>query len=129
MNTAFLCLFVALVIPYILAFSSIPFRLKQFGNVNFNDPRAQGEQLVENGARIVAAQKNAWEALAVFAVTLLIGVTYEVPENVLATASLVFIGARIAHAFFYMMGQGALRALSFGAAFGACLWIMIIALF
>ena len=55
-------------LPYILAFASLPFRLKQFGEVDFLYPRRQGEKLVDAGSSVVSAQFNAWEALTIFGV-------------------------------------------------------------
>ena len=41
-------------------------RMRQFGAIDNKDPRGQSAKLEGVGARAVAAQQNAWEALAVF---------------------------------------------------------------
>jgi hypothetical protein len=46
-------------LPSIWAFASLPFRLKQFGEVDFLYPRRQGEKLVDAGSSVVSAQFNA----------------------------------------------------------------------
>ena len=113
------CLAIAMLIPIILALSSIPFRVKQLSAVNLNEPRAQAEQLAGAGARLVAAQKNAWEGLILFAVSIFIADANGVNPDELATAGLVFITARIGHAIFYVAGLGVLRFITFIIAIGA----------
>ena len=123
------CLAIAMILPIILAFSSIPFRVKQLSSVNVVEPRAQAEMLTDAGARIVAAQKNAWEALLLFAVSLFIAFVNNVPANDIAVAAMIFIAARILHPIFYVLGLGILRMMSFATAFAAVLWIIHRALF
>jgi len=128
-TTALYCLFIAVMLPYLLAGGSVYFRIKQFGSVNVNQPRAQAGQLEGPGARIVAAQLNAWEALLVFAAALFIANIMGVDAKTINLASAMFISARVLHALFYIAGQAPLRSLSFIVAFGSCLWLFIAALF
>ena len=67
MTVPFWCLFVAALLPILIAFTGGYFKTQQFDSVDNNNPRAQSVQLTGTGARAVAAQSNAWEALAVFA--------------------------------------------------------------
>ena len=66
MTVPFWCLFIGALIPTLLAFTGGYFKAQQFENVDNNNPRQQSAQLTGAGARAVAAQGNAWEALAVF---------------------------------------------------------------
>ena len=110
---------IAMFLPIILAVSSIPFRVKQLSKVNINEPRFQAEQLTGAGGRLVAAQKNAWEALILFTVTLFIAYANQVEPAEISLACLVFILARISHAVFYVAGIGHGRFTAFIVALGA----------
>ena len=59
-------------LSYIWAFGALPFRLKQFGEVDFLHSRRQAENLVDAGSSMVGAQFNAREALSIFGVANLI---------------------------------------------------------
>lgn len=115
-------------LPLVLALSSIPFRIKQLSTVDIKEPRTQGEQLVGSGGRIVSAQKNAWEALVLFAVSLFLANANQVDPSDIATACLVFIAMRVLHAVFYVLGYGVLRFITFGGAAGAIVTIVSTAL-
>ena len=66
MTVPFWCLFIGALVPTLLAFTGGYFKSQQFDSVDNNNPREQSAQLTGAGARAVAAQSNAWEALAVF---------------------------------------------------------------
>lgn len=128
MTTPLFCLLLAVMLPYMIAGSSIYFRLKQFGRIDLNQPRAQAAQLEGYGARVNAAQYNAWEALVVFATALLVADMSNVSIDTMTQASLIFVAARILHAFFYITDQAILRSTSFVVGFGACIWLFVEAL-
>lgn len=113
------CLIITMLLPLILALSSIPFRLKELSFVDLNEPRAQGNLLTGAGGRIVAAQKNAWEALILFSVTIFIAFAHQVNADDIETACTVFILARICHAVLYVGNYGLLRFISFFVSIGA----------
>jgi len=123
------CLTIVLMLPILLAMGSIPFRIKQFSAPDFINPRAQAAMLEGAGGRIIDAQKNAWEALVIFSVVLFIATSNGVQSEAIATACVLFVSARVLHAFFYITGMGVLRFLSFLAAFGAALWIVAVSIF
>ena len=124
------CLLAGVLLPYFLAFASVPFRAKQLGTPDLNEPRRQGEQLVDAGARTVAAQMNAWEALIVFSVANLAAFMagVDVATSSWALAAMIWVGARIAHGVFYIAGIAVLRVISFVAGLGMSLWIIAMAL-
>jgi uncharacterized MAPEG superfamily protein len=129
MTTQLICLFIGMVLPFIWAFSSLPFRSQQFGKPDLNEPRVQAEQLTGGGARAVGAQGNAWEALAIFLVAnfgaFAVGVD---PAGQWAIASIVWAAARVGHGVFYIMGIAPLRVLSFLISTSMSFWIMAMAL-
>lgn len=123
------CLTIIMILPIVLALSSIPFRLKQFSMVDINNPRPQAAKLKDAGERIVNAQKNAWEALAIFLTAIFIATSNNVPTEAIATACMVFVVARILHAFFYIIGNGILRFIAFFIGFASALFIISKAIF
>ncbi len=129
MTTPFYCLLIAIFLPYLIAGGSAYFRIKQFGSVDARQPRAQAALLEGVGARVNAAQYNAWEALIVFAAALFVAIVSNVDPATIANASMLFVAARILHALFYIGDIAALRSLSFAVAFGSCLWLFSAALF
>lgn len=129
MTTQLFCLFAGMLLPYVWAFSSLPFRSRQFGQPDLAEPRVQAEQLTGGGARAVGAQGNAWEALAIFLVANFSAYAVQVdPEGHWAIAAIVWTAARVGHGIFYIMGIAPLRVLSFLISTGMSFWIMVMAL-
>jgi uncharacterized MAPEG superfamily protein len=122
-NTVIVCLLLAVLMPYVLSGIGGYHKSRQFGTVDNNNPREQAAQLKGAGARAVAAQQNAWEALAVFTASLAAAFFAGVPADSLALPALIFVAARIAHAFFYLSDIATARSLSFFVATAMCLWI------
>lgn len=128
MTIPFWCLLIAVLIPYVLAFTAAYHKSRQFGSVDNNQPRAQGAALTGTGARVWAAQQNAWEALAVFTAAVLVAHFAGADPRLSAIAAELFIVARILHAIFYATDLATLRSLAFMVAFGSCLWLFWLAI-
>jgi uncharacterized MAPEG superfamily protein len=127
-NTVLACLLIAVLLPYVLAFTGAHFKSRQFGRVDNNNPRVQSAQLTGAGARAVAAQLNAWEALAVFTASLAAAFFAGVTPESLALPAVIFVAARIAHAVCYLTDLASARSLTFMVGFAMCLWIVAKAL-
>lgn len=125
MTTVLACLLIAVLIPYVLAGIGGYHKGKQFGKPDNNNPRAQSAQLTGVGARAVAAQGNAWEALAVFTASLAAAFFAGVEPASLALPAVVFVLARVAHAVCYLNDLASARSSSFLVATVACLWIFV----
>ena len=80
------------------------------------------------GARALAAQQNGWEALAMFTPAVLIAHLNGATAGQAATAALLFVAMRVAHGFFYLADLSTLRSLSWVVAFGALIWLFVIAI-
>ncbi len=102
MTTPFWCLLLACLIPYVLAPIAGYYKTRQFGNLDNKNPRAQTAALEGTGARAVAAQSNAWEALPVFAAAVLVNHANGGDPGTSATLALVWVAARILYASFYI---------------------------
>ena len=127
MLTILVSLSIAMFIPLFLAIGSIKYRAAQFGQPDIQHPRDQAAKLTGAGQRIIAAQHNAWEALALFVTALVICTLSGVQVEQLSSPALLFIGARIAHAVFYIAGRGELRFVAFFASVVSLIWMLTIA--
>ena len=127
MTIPFWCLVVIAVMPIGLAFIGDYFRFKDLGSLDNGDPRGQAARLQGAGARAYAAQANAWEALPVFTIAVFLAHFTGVDPSSSAIAAVVFVIARVAHAVFYIAGWSTLRSVSFIAALGCCVWLVVIA--
>jgi uncharacterized MAPEG superfamily protein len=127
MTTPFWCLLAACLIPYFIAPIGGYFRVKQFGEMDNKNPRAQGAQLTGVGARAQAAQSNAWEALPVFASAVIVAHLAGADPGSSSTAALVFIAARIGHAGAYLADLDKARSGIFTLGLGCCVWLFVLA--
>jgi uncharacterized MAPEG superfamily protein len=109
-------LFVLSVVPILLAGVENYYRVRQFERFDNHNPRQQKARLAGVGARVNAAQANAWEALVVFSATCLIAYAGGADLSALGVAALLFLACRIAHALFYIADLAGLRSLAFGGA-------------
>lgn len=123
MTTPFTCLLIAVLIPYVLSTIGGYLRVKQFGSLDNKNPRAQAAQLEGVGARVAAAQANAWEALPVFASAVFVAHLSGVTPVAATTPSIVFVLARIVHPIVYAANLDILRSLVFLVGLASCLWL------
>lgn len=113
MKTALIVLLLQSLFPYAFAWISGYYRRQQLGTIDNKNPRQQYTQLSGPGERAVAAQQNAWEALAFYSAALLaVSLTDRDVEH-LATAAFVVLLCRILHGIFYLANLDKLRSLAF----------------
>lgn len=123
------CILGGMILPYIWAFSSLPFRAKQFGKPDLAEPRVQGDLLEGAGARAWGAQSNAWEALVIFSAANVMAYIAGVdPTGNWSLAAMIWLGARVVHGATYIAGVPVLRVLAFTTGMGMSLWIAAMAL-
>ena len=123
------CLLGGVLLPYVWAGVSLPFRNKQLGKVDLDQPRLQAAELTAGGAGAWGAQMNAWEALTVFMAANLVAYMQGVdPSGSWATASMVWLGARVLHGVFYVSGIAPLRVAAFVTSLAMSIWIMLMAI-
>lgn len=116
-------LFVAAMLPIVLAWGGGYFRRRQFGAIDNRHPRIQYAKLEGAGARAFAAQQNAWEALALYTVTVFIAYVAGVDLHTLTMPALAFIAARVLHPIFYIADADKLRSLAFLVGFFSCVYV------
>jgi len=127
MTTPFWCLIFVALFPIVLAFVGDYYRITALGSLDNRHPRGQAAALEGPGARSYAAQANAWEALPVFTVAVVLAHLTGAAPGASATASLVFVAARIIHPILYIADLSTLRSLSFLVGLGCCIWLFVLA--
>jgi uncharacterized MAPEG superfamily protein len=101
MTVPFWCLLIGVLLPYVWAFSRYPY-LQEVGGPDTKQPRAQAAKLTGKGARVVAAQENAWEALVIFAPAVIVNHITGASSGSAAILCGVWVAARILHGIFYI---------------------------
>ena len=97
--------------------------MERLGAIDNKRPRQQNSPLQGAGARAVAAQNNAWEALIVFACAVFVAHLSGAPADS-ATAAIGFIIARILHGVFTVT-KLLLSSLAFIVGYGCCIWLLL----
>jgi uncharacterized MAPEG superfamily protein len=120
MTIPFLCLLIAIVIPYALSALAGRYRMQQFGAIDMHHPRAQQRALEGVGARVQAAQDNAREILPVFASGVFVAHLNGGDPGPAAALSVAFIALRGLHAVLYIGDRPTARAAVFLAGLGCC---------
>ena len=126
-GAAFWCLFVIAFIPYILALIGIRYRIKQFGDWDNDNPRAEYARLEGPGWRLWAAQQNAWEALGLFTVTTVVAHLAGADPEKSAVAALVFLGTRLLHPVLYVANLSTLRSIGVTIGLFSCVFMFVLA--
>lgn len=122
------CLLAGVVLPYIWAGVSVPFRNQQLGGLDLNQPRLQAAGLTAGGAGAWGAQMNQWEAISVYMAATLAAYMQGVdPAGNWATASLIWVAARVLHGVFYVFDQAVLRVAMFVTGTAMSIWIFVMA--
>ncbi|MEM7001563.1 MAG: MAPEG family protein [Pseudomonadota bacterium] len=128
MSVPLWCLLGGVILPYIWAGVSVPFRNKQLGSLDLAQPRLQAAGLTEGGAGAWGAQMNQWEALSVFMAATLMAYMQGVPaDGSWALASVIWLVARLLHGVFYVLGQAVLRVACFVLGLAMSIWIVVLA--
>lgn len=126
MTTPLWCLAAVAFLPYVCAWTGAYFKFQQFGTIDNKNPRQQATGLEGVGARLAAAQANAWEALPFFTAAVVTAHLAGADPATSATLSLVFLATRILHPIFYATDLDKLRSVAFLVGFGCVIglfWI------
>ena len=125
--TLLICVTILFTLPFILALSSLYYRIQLDGKADLHSPRVQAARLTGRGHRIVAAQHNAWEALILFCTALTATHVAKVDIDVLTLPVVLFTLARIVHAIVYVVGWSLARSIVFFISMVSLIWIFRIA--
>ncbi|WP_411993438.1 MAPEG family protein [Agarivorans sp. DSG3-1] len=125
MRLVLACFATLLVLPYLLAACGSVVRKRQLGRVDNLNPRQQASQLNSFGQRIYAAQQNAWEAIILFAGSLLIAQLAGLDFQLIQIPALLFLATRLVHPVVYVYGLATLRSLVMAVAWASCIYIVV----
>ena len=114
MKIAIIVLIAMALFPYMMAWVSGFYRVKELGKIDNKNPRQQYTQLTGVGARAVAAQQNCWEALAFYSAALLAVSASGVSVDYLAETALVVLVCRTLYCICYLANLDKFRSLLFG---------------
>ncbi|KAF1712177.1 hypothetical protein CSC70_01190 [Pseudoxanthomonas kalamensis DSM 18571] len=121
MSTAYWCVLIAAVLPYVWVFFA-----KARPGYNNRNPRAwvakSDNHLVQ---RANAAHLNAFEAFAPFAAGVLMAQLAGVPASTINLLAMAFVASRILHGLFYLGNLAPLRSLSWLTGF-VCIVALIV---
>jgi uncharacterized MAPEG superfamily protein len=126
-TTPLWCLCVVALLPYLLSTLGGYFRMQQFGTLDNKHPRQQAARLEGIGARVQAAQQNAWEALPFFASAVVVAHLAGADPAASAGASLLFLATRVLHPILYAANLDILRSLVFLVGLGSGVWLFALA--
>jgi len=127
MTTPMWCLLVIAFIPYGLALLGIYYRIKQFGDWDNDNPRAQYARLEGAGWRVWAAQQNAWEALGLFTATVVVIHLAGADPEKSAVAAVVFLATRLLHPVLYVANLATLRSIVVAIGLFSCIYMFMLA--
>jgi uncharacterized MAPEG superfamily protein len=110
MTLALWCSAFVVLIPYLLAAYGGYYRKKSFGVMDNVNPRIQAARLTGYGARIYAAQQNAWENCIVFTTTVMIISFSGLNTTSSQALCIIFVLLRISHPIAYLMNLSTARS-------------------
>jgi uncharacterized MAPEG superfamily protein len=122
MTTAYWCILIAALLPYLWVTVA-----KAAGErYNNRDPRAwQAKQDNPRSHRANGAQLNAFEAFAPFAAAVLMAQFAGVDPQRIGMLAIAFVVLRVLHGVFYVAGIHALRSLVWFGGFACVAWLML----
>ncbi|HHT0594129.1 TPA: MAPEG family protein [Legionella anisa] len=123
MTTLIICLFIAILFPYLLKLVVANFMQKE-GQYDNHYPRTQQARLQGMGARAVAAHQNSFEALLVFATATLTAIATHHIGITIQILAIIFIVSRVIYSYFYLMDMASLRSTIWFISFICCLIIL-----
>ena len=123
MTTPLWCLVIVALLPYVLSTAGGYFKMRQFGTIDNKHPRIQAAKLEGVGARMLAAQQNAWEALGFFTAAL----AEVARSSTAANLSLVFLATRVLHPILYLANLDIARSSVFLVGLGCGIWLLWLA--
>ena len=124
MSTIVNILLAVAMMPIILNFISHYFKHKEFGMIDNNNPRQQAASLSGPGNRSIAAQQNAWEALALFSAAILGAYLMGASAEQMLMPACIFLAMRIVHALCYLADWAILRSIVWIIGLISCIWII-----
>ncbi|HAU1246806.1 TPA: MAPEG family protein [Legionella pneumophila] len=109
MYTVIVCLFIAILLPY-LAKVPVAYAMHKAGGYNNRYPREQQARLQGFGARALAAYQNAFESLLIFATASLTALATNSVTLMTQYFAIAYIISRLFYHLFYLLNWSSLRS-------------------
>ncbi|MGB0895034.1 MAG: MAPEG family protein [Parashewanella sp.] len=122
METLLICLFIAMLLPY-LAKAPVAYAQVKMGRYDNHHPRAQQAKLTGFGARALAAHQNEFEALLIFSISVLAVMASQSANDSAAMFAIGYLVSRVAFQLLYLFDFSSLRSLSWFVGFGCSLGV------
>jgi uncharacterized MAPEG superfamily protein len=123
MDVMFICLFIAMMLPFVPRFFVAYAQYKD--GYNNHVPRVQQSRLTGLGQRAVGAHLNSFEALLLFACAVLIAYVTQVDPAFTAPLARVFIISRILYIGFYLADKPIARSTVWMVGFGVTIMLAL----
>lgn len=124
MPTILYVLFALSFFPILLSMAGGVMRVRQFGRLDNHYPRLQQAEMRGLGARVNAAQANAWEALVIFTLVVVIAHASGLPLALADVPALLFLVLRVIYALCYLANWAWPRSAAFALGMMCCLYIV-----
>jgi uncharacterized MAPEG superfamily protein len=127
MTIANWCVVAACVLPVLtagLAKGSFAGKPRKDGGYDNRDPRGWASHLSGWQARAIAAQNNGFEALPLFIAAVVLAQQAHGDQGRIDTLAMSFVAIRVVYVAAYLMNQGTLRSLVWGAGVAVSVAIM-----
>lgn len=122
MTTAFWCVLVAGLLPYVAAVTA-----KAGARFDNNNPRDWLARQEGYRKRANAAQANAFEAFPLFAAAVIVAFLLEAPQGRVDALAMVFVAARVVYFACYLADWAALRSIAWMVGIGCSVAIFVVA--
>ncbi|MDG1752432.1 MAG: MAPEG family protein [Thalassotalea sp.] len=110
MTTLIICLFIALLLPFI-AKLPVAIAMNKLDGYNNNHPRSQQTKLTGFGARALAAHQNAFESVIIFAPAILLAIATNHTGEFIQQLAITHVVARVFYNALYLYNKGTARSL------------------
>lgn len=127
MFTIIVCLFIAVLLPY-LAKIPVGYAMHKAGGYDNNYPREQQARLQGFGARALAAHQNSFESLLIFATAALTALVTHTVSSVIQYLAIGYVVSRLFYHLFYLLDWASLRSTVWFISLICCfsiLWLSI----
>lgn len=124
MTTLIVCLFIAMILPYLVKLPIGYAMQKARGGYNNRHPREQQASLTGVGARAVGAHHNCFESLIIFSTAVLTALVTNHVSSTIQILAVVYIVSRFIYILFYLMDLASSRSTVWFIGLMCCLSIM-----
>ncbi|MDO6444513.1 MAPEG family protein [Colwellia sp. 1_MG-2023] len=109
MTTLIICLFIALLLPFI-AKLPVAIAMQKLNGYDNKHPRSQQDKLTGFGARALAAHQNAFESVIIFAPAILLAIITNHTGEFIQQLAITHVVARVIYNALYLYNKGTLRS-------------------